>query len=144
MKIGELANQTNLNASAIRYYEQCGLLAPQYRVGGQRRYANEVVDRLLLIRFATDMGFTIAEIRLFLNGLTAKSPVGPRWRKLAQKKIREVDLVIDRSRRLKLLLTHLLDCRCGSLRICVERLRLSPNLASLRRSYVDRRTTAFR
>lgn len=139
MKIGELANQTNLNASAIRYYEKCGLLTPQYRVGGQRRYANDVVDRVLLIRFASDMGFSIAEIRLFLNGLSAKTPVGPRWRRLAQNKIREVDIAMDRSRRLKLLLSHLLGCRCGSLKICVERLKLSPNLQLLHRSREPRR-----
>jgi MerR family transcriptional regulator, redox-sensitive transcriptional activator SoxR len=138
MKIGEVANQTNLNTSAIRYYEKCGLLTPQYRVGGQRRYANDIVDRVLLIRFASDMGFSIAEIRLFLNGLSARTPVGPRWRRLAQNKIREVDLAMERARRLKLLLSHLLGCRCGSLKICVERLKLSPILPLLHRSRESR------
>lgn len=144
MKIGELASQTGLNASAIRYYEQCGLLTPQYRVGGQRRYADDVVDQLLLIRFASDMGFSIAEIRLFLNGLTPGTPVGPRWRKLAHHKIREVDLAINRSRRLKSLLIHLLECRCGSLKVCVGRLKLSPNVASLHRSRESRRVKTIR
>ena len=87
MKIGELASRTALNASAIRYYERCGLLAAPYRVSGQRRYSDDDVHRVLLIRFASDMGFTLGEIKLFLSGLRDKAPVGPRWRKLAHHKI---------------------------------------------------------
>jgi DNA-binding transcriptional MerR regulator len=45
MRIGELAEQTALNPSAIRYYEKSGLLAPQARVGGQRRYSADAVDQ---------------------------------------------------------------------------------------------------
>src|SRR5438132_8954206 len=63
MKIGELASRTALNASAIRYYERCGLLAAPYRVSGQRRYSDDDVHRVLLIRFASDMGFTLGEIK---------------------------------------------------------------------------------
>jgi MerR family transcriptional regulator, redox-sensitive transcriptional activator SoxR len=130
MKIGELASRTGLNASAIRYYEQGGLLAAPYRIGGQRRYSDDAVYRVLLIRFASDMGFTLREIKLFLNGLRDKSPIGPRWRKLARPKIKEVDETIQRSRRLKSLLEHLLHCHCASLQLCVE--RLSPSLRLVR------------
>src|SRR5882762_8072588 len=78
MKIGELAARASLNASAIRYYEKLGLLAPPQRIGGQRRYPSDALHRVLLIRFATDMGFTLAEIKLFLSGLRDNTPVGPR------------------------------------------------------------------
>jgi MerR family transcriptional regulator, redox-sensitive transcriptional activator SoxR len=132
MKIGELAIRTALNASAIRYYERCGLLAAPYRISGQRRYSDDDVHRVLLIRFASDMGFTLGEIRLFLSGLRDKTPVGPRWRKLAQHKIKEVNENIQRSRRLKSLLEHLLECHCASLQVCVERLSLSPALDLIR------------
>jgi len=128
MKIGELARRTGLNTSAIRYYEKRGILAAPYRIGGQRRYANDAVHRLLLIRFASEMGFTLSDIKLFLSGLRDKAPVGPRWRKLARKKIKEVDETIQRSCRLKSLLVHLIRCHCASLQVCVERLSLSPNL----------------
>ena len=77
MKIGELAARASLNASAIRYYEKLGLLAPPQRTGGQRRYPSDALHRVLLIRFATDMGFTLAEIKLFLSGLRDTTPVGP-------------------------------------------------------------------
>src|SRR6266566_2073656 len=101
MKIGQLARTAGLNASAIRYYEKRGLLAPPQRLGGQRRYAGDALSRILLIRFATDMGFTLAEIKLFLSGLRDNAPVGPRWKKLATRKLREVDQSIVRSRKLK-------------------------------------------
>ena len=131
MKIGDLARRSGLNASSIRYYESLGILAPAQRVAGQRRYSADEVDRVLLIRFASDMGFTLSEIKVFLNGLRDKAPVGPRWRRLAQRKIREVEETIQQSRRLKLLLQHLLRCHCASLQVCVQRLNLSSNLRSL-------------
>ena len=131
MKIGELARRAALRASAIRYYEKRGLLAPPQRLGGQRRYAGDALSRILLIRFATDMGFTLAEIKLFLSGLRDNAPVGPRWKKLATRKLREVDQSIVRSRKLKSLLQGLLHCHCPSLQFCVNCLRLSPKLRRL-------------
>src|SRR5882757_2507937 len=128
MKIGQLARATGLRPSAIRYYERLGLLPRPDRVSGQRRYPGDAHHRVLLIRFASDMGFTLGEIKLFLNGLRENTPVGPRWKKLAHRKIQEVEKSIRRSHRLKSLLEHLLHCRCVSLQICVERLSLSPNL----------------
>ena len=133
MKIGELAGRSGLNASAIRYYERRGLLPAPHRAGGQRRYPADALDRVLLIRFASEMGFTLSEIKVFLNGLRDEAPVGPRWKKLAHRKIQEVESSIQRSRRLKSLLEHLLHCQCISLQVCVKRLSLSPNLRLIRR-----------
>lgn len=131
MKIGELARRANLNASAIRYYEKMGLLAAPHRLGGQRRYPTDSLGRLLLTRFATDMGFTLAEIKLFLSGLRDNTPVGPRWKKLANRKLLEVEQNIARSLKLKSLLQNLLHCRCASLQQCVRALGLSENLRLL-------------
>jgi MerR family redox-sensitive transcriptional activator SoxR len=124
MKIGDLASRTGLNTSAIRYYESVGLLPAPHRSGGQRRYPDDAVDRVLLIRFARNMGFTLGEIKLFLSGLRENTPVGPRWKKLAHRKIKEVEEIIERSLQLKSLLQHLLQCHCASLQVCVERLSL--------------------
>ena len=132
MKIGELAQRTGLNASAIRYYEAQGLLAAPYRTAGQRRYPDDAVYRVRLISFASAMGFTLGEIKIFLSGLCEDAPIGPRWKKLAQRKLEEVERSIERSRRLKSLLEHMLRCRCASLRVCVERLSLSENLRQIR------------
>jgi MerR family redox-sensitive transcriptional activator SoxR len=128
MKIGQLSTRAGVNASAIRYYEKLGLLPAPQRTGGQRRYPGDALDRVLLIRFAGEMGFSLGEIKLFLHGLRENAPVGPRWRKLAHRKIREVEENIQRSLLLKSLLENLLHCRCASLQVCVQRLSLSPNL----------------
>jgi MerR family redox-sensitive transcriptional activator SoxR len=143
MKIGQLAQLSGVNSSAIRYYEKMSLLPLPHRNGGQRRYAADALDRVLLIRFSSEMGFALSETKLFLSGLRDGVPVGPRWRKLAHHKIREVDEAIRRARRLKSLLDHLLHCRCGSLQICVERLSLSPSLRSIARHRI-RRAHSFR
>jgi len=133
MKIGELAKRAGLNPSAIRYYERVGVLGPAHRANGQRRYPPEALDRVLLVRFAGEMGFTLPEIKLFLAGLHNDAPVGPRWKKFAAKKLLEVEESLRRTRRLKSLLEHLLRCPCASLHICVERLCLSPNLNEIRK-----------
>jgi MerR family redox-sensitive transcriptional activator SoxR len=132
MKISELAKLAGLNASAIRYYEKAGLVSPVHRVGGQRRYSAEALDRVLLIRFTSETGFSLTEIKIFLRGMNINAPVGPSWKNLAQSKIHEVVKNIQRAKRLKLLLERLLDCRCVSLNVCVQRLMLSPRMGSLR------------
>jgi len=134
MKIGQLARATGLRPSAIRYYERLGLLPRPYRASGQRRYPGDARNRVLLIRFARDMSFTLGEIKLFLNGLREAAPVGSRWKKLARRKIKEVDASIKRARCLKSLLKHLLQCQCASMRVCVQRLSLSPNLRNIGQS----------
>jgi len=132
VKIGELASRTGVNASAIRYYEKLSLVPAPYRASGQRRYTDEAIYRVLLIRFAREMDFSVEEIKIFLSGLSDKAPVGKRWKRLAHSKIKEVDGTVARARRLKSLLEHLLHCRCASLRECVDRLSLSPKLRLVR------------
>jgi len=133
MKIGELAARANLNASAIRYYEKLSLLPQPHRQNHQRRYPADALNRILLIRFASEMGFTLTEIKLFLSGIKESAPPAPRWNKLAHRKLAELEQQMQRSRRLKSLLKHLLHCRCSSLKICVQRLSLSPRLRSLQK-----------
>ena len=138
MKIGELASRTGVKASAIRYYEKLSLVPVPYRAGGQRRYTDEVIYRVLLIRFARDMDFSLEEIKIFLSGLNDKAPVGKRWKKLAHRKIKQVDETMVRAKRPKSLLEHLLRCQCASLRQCVDRLSLSPRLRLMRNGAKER------
>src|SRR5215471_3119711 len=127
MRIGSLALQAGLNTSAIRYYEKIGLLPAPSRANGQRRYSSEAVDRVLLIRFAGEMGFTLGEIRIFLCGIRENAPVGSRWKKLAARKIVDLRELVARAGRLEKLMRGLSHCRCSSLHECVQRLDLSPN-----------------
>jgi DNA-binding transcriptional MerR regulator len=64
LKIGDLAERTGTNTPTIRYYEEIGLLPRADRQdGGQRRYGNDDVKRLTLIRRCRDFGFPIEQVR---------------------------------------------------------------------------------
>jgi DNA-binding transcriptional MerR regulator len=64
MKIGELARQSGVAATALRYYEKAGLLPPSRRTpSGYRTYDDDVVSRLAFIRAAQSVGLSVAEIR---------------------------------------------------------------------------------
>jgi MerR family redox-sensitive transcriptional activator SoxR len=134
MKIGELAAQAELAPSAIRYYEKLGLLPTAERVGGQRRYPSAALDRVLLIRFAGEMDFTLAEVKLFLDGFRRDTPVSTRWRKLTTRKIAELQQRLAFTRRLLNYLERLQHCRCIELHQCVAALSLSTRLRALRGS----------
>jgi DNA-binding transcriptional MerR regulator len=128
MRIGELAKYAAVNASAIRYYEKIGLLAQPDRLNGQRRYPTDALDRVLLIRFATEMDFTLAE----------NTPVSSRWRKLASRKIAELQQRLMQTQRLVEVLRRLQLCRCIELHQCVSGLSLSPHLRALRSTSLTR------
>jgi MerR family redox-sensitive transcriptional activator SoxR len=132
MKIGDLAARADLAPSAIRYYEKVGLLAPAERINGQRRYSRDALDRVLLIRVAGEMDFTLSEIRLFLNGFHKNTPVSARWRKLTSRKIVELQQRLASTRRLLNYLERLQHCRCVELHQCVTALGSSPRLRALR------------
>jgi MerR family copper efflux transcriptional regulator len=64
MKIGELAERSGLAASAIRYYEQAGLLPKAERgANGYRVYAEAALERLHVIQIAQNLGFSLDAIR---------------------------------------------------------------------------------
>lgn len=68
MKIGELARKSGIAASAIRFYEEQGLLAPVSRTpSGYRQYASNAPDRLRLIQGAKRLGFSLEVIRDMLD-----------------------------------------------------------------------------
>jgi DNA-binding transcriptional MerR regulator len=68
MQIGELAKQTGLTASSIRFYEAQGLISASRRANGYRAYAAEALVALNIITSARDAGFTLAEIRHLMPG----------------------------------------------------------------------------
>ena len=113
--IGELARRTGVATSALRYYEQVGLLAPAGRAGGRRHYEASSAERVALIRLYQDAGFTLAEI----GRLLAAASRGPRaWGRLAEQKIVELDARIADAERAKTLIEHALDCPHADLLTC--------------------------
>jgi MerR family transcriptional regulator, redox-sensitive transcriptional activator SoxR len=117
LTIGQVAQRVGLRPSALRYYEDAGLLPPAERVAGQRRYSPEVVDLLLLIRFCQRVGFSLAEVRRLLaapRGRAAKK----RWRELVDAKLVEVDALIEQAEQMKRVLQESRDCDCVTLEAC--------------------------
>src|SRR5438045_2862763 len=122
LAISDVARLFGLRTSAIRYYEQIGILPPAMRKNGQRRYDNSALFRLAVVQRARETGFTLEEIRELFFGFPPGTPPPKRWHQLSQRKIAELR---DRMKRLKLmetLLKRVEDCRCDALDECGEKL----------------------
>ena len=126
LTIGEVSRQAGLRPSALRYYEDVGLLPPPTRVGGQRRYDATILERLAVIRLAQSAGFTVAETRTFLHGFAPDTPPPDRWRALAAAKLPEVEALIARARGMQEILEAGLRCECLTLVACARLLGGSP------------------
>ena len=118
LTIGEVARKAGLQTSAIRYYEKIGLLPKTQRIGGQRRYETSVLNYLEVINVAKRAGFRMDEIRHLFHGFGRGIPAFHRWQVLAQRKITEMDDLIARTRKMKLLLQKADRCKCLDLEDC--------------------------
>jgi MerR family transcriptional regulator, redox-sensitive transcriptional activator SoxR len=119
MKISELARQVGLQSSAIRYYEQLGLLPPPERVGGQRRYDTTALYRLAIIQRARQLGFTLEEIRQLFFGFRPVTRASHRWRALSRKKLAELDQLMANIKSVRRLLLRMNKrCQCATLDQC--------------------------
>jgi MerR family redox-sensitive transcriptional activator SoxR len=118
MSISEVARQVGIRASAIRYYEQIGILQPAQRVSGQRRYDRTALYRLAIVQRARQTGFSLDEIRKLFFGFRDRTPVSERWRKLSGKKLLELDARIEEIRSMKNLLVQIQKCRCDAIDQC--------------------------
>jgi MerR family transcriptional regulator, redox-sensitive transcriptional activator SoxR len=123
LSIGEVARHGGVATSAIRYYERLGLIPRADRRGGKRVYGEDVLGRLALIGVAKAAGFRIAEIQAFLRGIARRTPPGPRWRALAERKAKELHARRAEIERMERLLDVLSHCRCPSLEECSRALR---------------------
>jgi MerR family redox-sensitive transcriptional activator SoxR len=119
LTISEVARQVGLQASAIRYYEQIGLLPPAPRISGQRRYDTTALYRLAIIQQARRLGFTLDEIRHLFFGFRNITGASERWRMLSQRKLAELDHLIDGIETVRRLLKKMMrNCRCETLDQC--------------------------
>ncbi|HEV8460444.1 MAG TPA: MerR family transcriptional regulator [Gaiellaceae bacterium] len=113
LTIGELAARTNRAASAIRYYEEIGLLPAPARVSGQRRYAPETIRTLAVIDTAQHAGLTLEEIKPLLAGDASEE-----LRRIAERKLPEVEAQIARAEVVRAWLEAAARCECPSLDDC--------------------------
>jgi DNA-binding transcriptional MerR regulator len=107
LTIGELARRAGVTASAVRYYEEVGLLPPPARISGQRRYPESAARLVGAILLYSDAGFTLAEQR----ALTAARASRPGDRKrLIRRKLAELDDQIARAQAAREAISHGLAC----------------------------------
>jgi len=123
LTIGEVAKRTGLAASALRYYERERLIPTADRRGGRRVYGEAVLARLALSGVAQAAGCTVAEIRTLVAGVSRRTPPGPRWRKLAHRKLAELEERIAEVERMKRVLEAVTRCECPTLDECSRALR---------------------
>ena len=86
LTISEVSRTFGLRPSAIRYYEQIGILPEALRTSGQRRYDGSVLRRLAVIQRAQHTGFTLDEIKELFFGFKPGTPPSKRWQEMSQRK----------------------------------------------------------
>lgn len=119
LTIGELAARSGLAASALRYYEELGLIRSERTAGGQRRYLRTTLRRVAFIRAAQRVGLSLDEARTALDELPAdRTPNAAEWARVARSWQRRIDAQIADLERLRDRLTGCIGCGCLSLTKC--------------------------
>ena len=116
MRIGEVAQRAGVRTSLLRYYEEIGLLPEAERVGGQRRYDETVLRRLTVIDVAQRAGMSLDEIWLLVHH--GSEPMSEALRRLATRKLPEIDALIDRAQRVRVWLELATVCDCRTIDEC--------------------------
>lgn len=124
--IHEVARQSGVPASALRYYENIRLIPGPPRVSGRRRYDAGVLDRLTVITSAQRAGFSLTEVGELLSGMTAGGAAQNSWRAMARRKLPEIARLIEEFRGMQRLLEGLASCECRDLSRCAALLRACP------------------
>ena len=119
LTIGEVARQAGLRSSAIRYYEDRGIVPSPERTHGHRRYSSRVFQQLAFIQLARAAGFSMAEIQTLVSGFDETAPLGVRWRTLAEQKLAELEVLITRAQGTKRVLEDGIRCQCLNLDECL-------------------------
>lgn len=121
--IGEIAKQGGVAASAIRYYEKLGMIPKAERQGGKRRFSDEALQQLDVVTSAQGVGFSLAEIKILLGGISKRGGFQERLQKLAIKKLPEVNEMLTRAALMKRILESAEKCRCLDLGQCVSEIK---------------------
>lgn len=117
--IGDLSERTGVAHSALRFYEDEGLIQAYRTSGNQRRYHREVVRRVSFIRVAKELGMSLEEIHEALASLPdGRTPTQADWEKISAAWRPRLDAQIERLERLRDKLDSCIGCGCLSLRAC--------------------------
>jgi MerR family redox-sensitive transcriptional activator SoxR len=119
LTIGEVAARSGVATSALRFYEEQGLIASERNVSGHRRYPRHVLRRVAFIVFAQKVGLSLEEIRAVLSKLPRnRAPERPDWAKLSAGWRMRIDERIAELERMKAGLAECIGCGCLSLDRC--------------------------
>jgi MerR family transcriptional regulator, redox-sensitive transcriptional activator SoxR len=119
LTIGELSERSGVATSAIRYYEDLGLVSSRRTTGNQRRYERLTLRRLAFIRTAQRVGLTLDEIERALAALpSSRTPTKADWTRLSRTWRPRLDAQIHQLERLRDSLDSCIGCGCLSLRRC--------------------------
>jgi len=119
MTIGEVARRSGVRTSALRYYEDQGLIHSERTDSGHRRYPRAVIRRVAFIVFAQRIGLSLEEVRAELARLPKNHvPERSDWAKLSGKWTSRIRERIAELQRLEAGLTECIGCGCLSLDRC--------------------------
>ncbi|HET9662871.1 MAG TPA: redox-sensitive transcriptional activator SoxR, partial [Burkholderiales bacterium] len=119
LTIGEVARRSGVAASALRFYEERGLIGSERAGSGHRRYPRAVLRRIAFIVFAQRIGLTLDEIGSELAKLpSGRAPTRRDWSRLTRGWASRIDQRIAELERLKLGLTECIGCGCLSIERC--------------------------
>lgn len=119
LTIGEVAHRSGVAQTALRFYEDRGLISSTRTSGNQRRYDRVVLRRLAFIRAAQRVGLSLEQVGEALAELPSDhAPNKADWTRLSRRWRDELDTRIDGLQRLRDRLTGCIGCGCLSLRTC--------------------------
>ncbi|HEX4626441.1 MAG TPA: redox-sensitive transcriptional activator SoxR [Solirubrobacteraceae bacterium] len=119
LTIGDVTRRSGVAASALRFYEERGLIASERAGSGHRRYPRAVLRRIAFIVFAQKVGLTLEEIGAELGKLPgARTPTRRDWSRLSGGWTERIDDRIAELERLRVGLTECIGCGCLSLDRC--------------------------
>ena len=119
LTIGELARRTGLSVSAIRFYEDRGLVEPLRTGGNQRRFLRADIRRLSFILIAQKLGLSLSEIAAAMAALPqGRTPNARDWARISGAITRRIDAEIARLEQVREDLTGCIGCGCLSLQKC--------------------------
>ncbi|KAA0920394.1 redox-sensitive transcriptional activator SoxR [Aquicoccus porphyridii] len=119
LPIGHIAKRTGLAVSAIRFYEDKGLIRATRTASGQRRFARADIRRLSFIRIAQGLGLTLPEIAALLSDLPdGRTPTARDWKAISHRIRATLDARIATLEKLRDDLDGCIGCGCLSLDKC--------------------------
>jgi MerR family redox-sensitive transcriptional activator SoxR len=119
LTISEVSRRSGVASSALRFYEQRGLIESERAGSGHRRYPRAVLRRIAFIVFAQKIGLTLDEIAREIAALPGnRVPVRADWARLSGSWTARVDARIAELERLRSSLTRCIGCGCLSLKEC--------------------------